>query len=305
MLSGNGRHRRPRQAPAIVVAAGVTGSAIALPLLGAVSAHAADGATWDRLAECESGGNWRAVLSNGHYGGLQLTQELWVTYGGLEYALNPDAATRAEQIAVAERVLADKGPQVWSECAVVAGLPGAGADPSRSSDPSGSGAPDSPSATPKPSDSPSGTANPSGASDSPSPSASASARPSPTPTGAGGSGQGGGGASDPVGGGSSDAGSSGGGVAGGDASGGHGRPGDSGGGQSGGGRTDDPADKGGAPGEDAREDGTYTVRPGDNLWAIAQAHDLDGGWPALYAANKTTIGADPDLILPGQQLRLD
>ncbi|NEB65776.1 transglycosylase, partial [Streptomyces fulvissimus] len=54
MLSGNGRHRRPRQAPAFVVAAGVTGSAIAIPLLGAGTASAADTATWDRLAECES-----------------------------------------------------------------------------------------------------------------------------------------------------------------------------------------------------------------------------------------------------------
>ncbi|NYV78542.1 peptigoglycan-binding protein LysM, partial [Streptomyces sp. UH6] len=49
MLSGNGRHRRPRQAPAVVVAAGVTGSALALPLFAATGASAADGATWDRV----------------------------------------------------------------------------------------------------------------------------------------------------------------------------------------------------------------------------------------------------------------
>ncbi|MBO0517295.1 peptigoglycan-binding protein LysM, partial [Streptomyces beijiangensis] len=45
MRSGNGRHRRPRQAPALVVAAGVTGSAIAIPLLAATGAHAADAGT--------------------------------------------------------------------------------------------------------------------------------------------------------------------------------------------------------------------------------------------------------------------
>ena len=60
MLSGNGRHRRPRQAPALLVAAGVTGSAIAIPLLGATGASAASGTTWDKVAECESGGSWSA-----------------------------------------------------------------------------------------------------------------------------------------------------------------------------------------------------------------------------------------------------
>ncbi|WP_143665945.1 transglycosylase family protein, partial [Streptomyces griseus] len=69
MGSANGRHRRPRQAPAIVVAAGVTGSAIAIPLLGASGAHAAEASTWDRVAECESGGMWSADLGNGYYGG--------------------------------------------------------------------------------------------------------------------------------------------------------------------------------------------------------------------------------------------
>ncbi|WP_234370725.1 transglycosylase family protein, partial [Streptomyces luridiscabiei] len=69
MGSANGRHRRPRQAPAIVVAAGVTGSAIAIPFLGAAGAHAADATTWDRVAECESGGMWSADLGNGYYGG--------------------------------------------------------------------------------------------------------------------------------------------------------------------------------------------------------------------------------------------
>lgn len=57
---------------------------------------------------------------------------------------------------------------------------------------------------------------------------------------------------------------------------------------------------------DARKggDGTYTVRAGDNLWAIADAQELPGGWTALYEANKDELGSDPDLILPGQNLDL-
>ncbi|MFE0081384.1 LysM peptidoglycan-binding domain-containing protein, partial [[Kitasatospora] papulosa] len=48
----------------------------------------------------------------------------------------------------------------------------------------------------------------------------------------------------------------------------------------------------------------YTVREGDNLWAIADAQELPGGWTALYEANKDELGSDPDLILPGQSLNL-
>lgn len=55
MLLKTGRHRRPRQAPPFVVAAGVTSSAIAIPLLGASAANAV-GTPWDKVAECESGG---------------------------------------------------------------------------------------------------------------------------------------------------------------------------------------------------------------------------------------------------------
>ncbi|MFE0084009.1 transglycosylase family protein, partial [[Kitasatospora] papulosa] len=122
MGSATGRHRRPRQAPAIVVAAGVTGSAIAIPLLGAGGAQAADATTWDRVAECESGGMWSADLGNGYYGGLQFSQDTWSAYGGTEYASRADLASRSQQIAVAEKVLDDKGPQAWPSCAVISGL---------------------------------------------------------------------------------------------------------------------------------------------------------------------------------------
>ncbi|MHB9861215.1 transglycosylase family protein [Streptomyces sp. YIM S03343] len=122
MLSGNGRHRRPRQAPALIVAAGVTGSAIAIPLLGAASAHAADGTTWDKVAQCESDGAWSADIGNGRYGGLQITQADWEQYGGLDYAARADQASRQQQIAVAEKILADQGADAWATCGALYGL---------------------------------------------------------------------------------------------------------------------------------------------------------------------------------------
>lgn len=53
----------------------------------------------------------------------------------------------------------------------------------------------------------------------------------------------------------------------------------------------------------------YVVRPGDSLWSIARAHPTDGGdvevrWRAIWAANRDVVGTDPDLIHPGQALRL-
>ncbi|MEU3405777.1 transglycosylase family protein [Streptomyces sp. NPDC006670] len=122
MLPGNGRHRRPRQVPAIVVTAGVTGSALALPLLAATGANAADTATWDKVADCESGGTWSANFGSGAYGGLQFTLEQWKNAGGLEFAERPDLASRSQQIAVAERVLDSQGPEAWPLCSASAGL---------------------------------------------------------------------------------------------------------------------------------------------------------------------------------------
>ncbi|MGW3867303.1 transglycosylase family protein, partial [Streptomyces sp. NPDC005047] len=172
MLSGNGRHRRPRQAPALVVAAGVTGSAIAIPLLGATGAHAA-GVNWDQVAECETGGAWSQNAGNGYYGGLQLPQEAWERYGGLEYAASADQASRSQQIRIAEKLYADQGIAAWPTCGLLAGLgnpPGATASTgdgasegsqapktSDSQDPAGSAAGSKapePTGSPKASDSP-------------------------------------------------------------------------------------------------------------------------------------------------------
>lgn len=133
MGSGNGRHRRPRQVPALVVTAGVAGSALALPLFAATGASAAETTTWDKVAECESGGTWSANFGSGSYGGLQFTQEQWKDAGGLDFAPRADLASRSQQIAVAERVLASQGPAAWPQCGASAGLsqqaPAADVDP--------------------------------------------------------------------------------------------------------------------------------------------------------------------------------
>jgi len=71
---------------------------------------------WDAVASCESTNNWSINTGNGFYGGLQFTQSTWEAYGGLQYAPRADLATREQQIAVAEGVLAGQGPGAWPNC---------------------------------------------------------------------------------------------------------------------------------------------------------------------------------------------
>ncbi|WP_329115094.1 transglycosylase family protein [Streptomyces sp. NBC_01465] len=71
---------------------------------------------WSCLAECESSGRWDVNTGNAYYGGLQFWQPTWEEHGGLAYAPRADLATRAEQIAVAQRVLADQGWEAWPVC---------------------------------------------------------------------------------------------------------------------------------------------------------------------------------------------
>jgi LysM repeat protein len=77
------------------------------------------GGVWDRLAECESGGNWSISTGNGYYGGLQFSQGSWQAAGG---AGNPADASRDEQIRVAENLLAQQGWGAWPSCASQLGL---------------------------------------------------------------------------------------------------------------------------------------------------------------------------------------
>ena len=73
----------------------------------------ADGMNWDAVAQCESGGNWSADTGNGLYGGLQFKPATWAENGGVG---DPATASREEQIAVANRVLATQGPGAWPKC---------------------------------------------------------------------------------------------------------------------------------------------------------------------------------------------
>ncbi|MFC8719330.1 transglycosylase family protein [Kitasatospora sp. NPDC057198] len=121
---GNRKRNRVR-------AAIVAGSAVAvLPVAGlvtATSASAADVSTWDKVAQCESTGDWSINTGNGFYGGLQFTSSTWAAYGGTAYAPQANQATKAQQIEIAEKVLADQGPGAWPVCSVQAGLTKGGA----------------------------------------------------------------------------------------------------------------------------------------------------------------------------------
>jgi resuscitation-promoting factor RpfA len=88
----------------------------------AVAAQAAPVSVWDRLARCESGGNWRINTGNGYYGGLQFSGSTWRAYGGGRFAPFAHLASKAEQIRVAERVRQGQGWGAWPACSSRIGL---------------------------------------------------------------------------------------------------------------------------------------------------------------------------------------
>ena len=73
----------------------------------------ANAAMWDRIARCESGGNWHINTGNGYYGGLQFAQSTWLANGGADFAARADLASREQQITVANRLYAKSGLQPW------------------------------------------------------------------------------------------------------------------------------------------------------------------------------------------------
>jgi uncharacterized protein YabE (DUF348 family) len=79
---------------------------------GAINLARAD--MWDRVAQCESGGNWHINTGNGYYGGLQFSISTWLAYGGGQFASRADLASREQQITVANRAYADNGLSQWS-----------------------------------------------------------------------------------------------------------------------------------------------------------------------------------------------
>ncbi|MFC9929684.1 transglycosylase family protein [Streptomyces sp. NPDC127190] len=116
LFSGKGKHRRPSKAVRAVALAGVAGAAVAAPLMAAGNASAATASQWDAVAQCESGGNWAINTGNGFYGGLQFSASTWAAYGGTAYASTADKASKAQQISVAEKVLAAQGKGAWPVC---------------------------------------------------------------------------------------------------------------------------------------------------------------------------------------------
>src|ERR1700759_1190950 len=113
----SGRHRKPTSSNISVAKIAVTGAVLGgggIALAGQAAA-ATDG-EWDQVASCESGGNWGINTGNGYLGGLQFTQGTWASHGGSEYAPSAHLATRDQQIAVAERVLASQGRGAWPVC---------------------------------------------------------------------------------------------------------------------------------------------------------------------------------------------
>ena len=111
--------RRSKRYIGGLVATGI--ATVAGAVLVPTAANAADGATWDALAQCESGGNWSIDTGNGYYGGLQFSLPTWQSHGG---SGNPADASRAEQIRVAENVLATQGWGAWPSCSAQLGLSG-------------------------------------------------------------------------------------------------------------------------------------------------------------------------------------
>ncbi|MGC5037337.1 MULTISPECIES: transglycosylase family protein [unclassified Streptomyces] len=116
LFSGKGTHRRPSKTARAIAIAGVTGAAVAAPLMAAGNASAATASEWDAVAQCESGGNWSINTGNGYYGGLQFSASTWAGYGGTQYASTADQATKAQQIEIAEKVLAGQGKGAWPVC---------------------------------------------------------------------------------------------------------------------------------------------------------------------------------------------
>jgi LysM repeat protein len=205
----------------------LTGAGLAAPLaLLAATAPTASAApndgVWDRIAKCESGGNWQTNTGNGYYGGLQFSSGTWRAYGGGAYASTADKASKAQQIAVATKVQKAQGWGAWPSCSAKAGASGT---PPQASQPAAGSA------------------------------------------------------------------------------------------QSGQGSGQQPESQAGSQSDDrpaqhpnrgsvrqGSGSGNYTVKAGDTLGSIADAHGKN--WKDIYSANKNVIGGNPNLIFAGQKLNV-
>ncbi|MBZ8176338.1 DUF3235 domain-containing protein [Corynebacterium poyangense] len=120
--------RHARKSKSFVKIAASTAALGTAAVLFSPTASAAPDSDWDRLAQCESGGNWHINTGNGYSGGLQFSPSTWTAHGGGEFAPQAHQATREQQIVVAERVLASQGWGAWPACSASLGLNSAPTD---------------------------------------------------------------------------------------------------------------------------------------------------------------------------------
>jgi hypothetical protein len=121
MARYRGRHRAPSTTGRTLARTAIAGAVLSAPAVAAPAASADTGSAWDRLAQCESSGNWAINTGNGFSGGLQFTPSTWRAFGGQGLAHH---ASREQQIAVAERVLSKQGWGAWPACSRKLGLRG-------------------------------------------------------------------------------------------------------------------------------------------------------------------------------------
>jgi LysM repeat protein len=122
MATIRGKHRKQSRVVRGVAKVALAGAVISVPLtIAATPAANASSVNWDAIAKCESGGNWATNTGNGFYGGLQFTMGTWHANGGQG---SPQNASRSQQIAVAQRVLATQGIHAWPVCGAHSGESG-------------------------------------------------------------------------------------------------------------------------------------------------------------------------------------
>jgi hypothetical protein len=125
MARYRGKHRKPSTAGRTIARTAIAGAVAGVPLVAiAPTASAAPDSAWDKLAACESGGNWAINTGNGFSGGLQFTRSTWSAFGGTTFAPQAFQASREQQIVVAEKVLAGQGWGAWPVCSKKAGVTG-------------------------------------------------------------------------------------------------------------------------------------------------------------------------------------
>lgn len=114
----SGRHRKQSTTGRTAAKVAATGALLggATLAFSAPAANAAPDSQWDQVAKCESGGNWAINTGNGYHGGLQFSPSTWSGYGGQKYAPTANQASKAQQIAIAEKVLAGQGKGAWPSC---------------------------------------------------------------------------------------------------------------------------------------------------------------------------------------------